>query len=104
MTDVGVHEAKTTFSKLLRRVAAGEEITITSSGKAAARLIPAHPASRREFGIDHGLFEVPEDFNAPLPDYVLADFAPPPRPGRPAADRSGSTGGPDRTHRRPGLR
>lgn len=41
MTDVEVHEAKTTFSKLLRRVAAGEEITITSSGKAVARLITA---------------------------------------------------------------
>lgn len=69
-----MHEAKTTFSRLLRRVAAGDEITITSSGKAVARLVPAHPPSRREFGLDRGVFEVPEDFDAPLPDDVLADF------------------------------
>ncbi|MGH3978173.1 MAG: type II toxin-antitoxin system Phd/YefM family antitoxin [Pseudonocardiaceae bacterium] len=32
MIEVGVHEAKTTLSELLRRVAAGEEVTITRSG------------------------------------------------------------------------
>ena len=74
MTDVGVHEAKTTFSKLLRRVAAGEEITITSSGKPVARLVPARQPTRRAFGHDRGLFDVPDDFDAPLPAEVLADF------------------------------
>lgn len=69
-----MHEAKTTFSALLRRVAAGEEIVITSSGKAVARLVPARPTTHREFGRDRGLFDVPEDFDAPLPGEVLADF------------------------------
>lgn len=49
MTEVGVHEAKTTLSELIRRVATGEEITITSNGEPVGRL-----------------FEVPEDFNDPL--------------------------------------
>jgi acyl-CoA dehydrogenase len=31
-------------------------------------------ASGRVFGIDRGRFEVPEDFNAPLPEDVLRDF------------------------------
>ena len=75
MTEVGVHEAKTTLSALLRRVAAGEEITITSSGRPVARLVPARPAPNRELGRDRGLFEVPEDFDAPLPGDVLADFS-----------------------------
>lgn len=74
MTEVGVHEAKTTFSSLLRRVAAGEEITITSSGKPVARLVPARSTTRRELGRDRGLFDVPEDFDAPLSDDVLANF------------------------------
>jgi len=36
MVTVGVHEAKTTLSELLRRVAAGEEVTITRGGEPVA--------------------------------------------------------------------
>jgi prevent-host-death family protein len=72
--DVGVHEAKTHFSKLLRRVALGEEITIRKSGRPVARLVPPAPSGRREFGRDRGLFEVPEDFDAALPPEVLEGF------------------------------
>ena len=53
----------------------GEEITIRNGGRAVARLVPVPPSPRREFGRDRGLFEVPEDFNAPLPDDVLEDFS-----------------------------
>ena len=40
MTSIGTLEAKTHFSRLLERVAAGEEITITRHGKPVARLVP----------------------------------------------------------------
>ena len=70
---VGVHEAKTHLSRLLTRVAAGEEITISRSGRAVARLVPVSSAHRR-FGRDEGVFEVPDDFDAPLPDKMLAAF------------------------------
>ena len=40
MIKVNVHEAKTRFSGLLRRVAAGEEITIANRGVPVARLVP----------------------------------------------------------------
>jgi prevent-host-death family protein len=72
--DVGVNEARTHFSRLLRQVAMGEEITIRNAGRAVARLVPVPPSPRREFGRDRGLFVVPEDFNAPLPDEVLLAF------------------------------
>lgn len=72
--DVGVHEAKTHLSKLLQRVALGEEITIRNGGRAVARLVPPPAGPRREFGRDRGRFEVPDDFNAPLPDDVLDAF------------------------------
>jgi prevent-host-death family protein len=65
--EIGVHEAKTNFSKLLRRVAAGEEIVIARGGKPVARLVPVDTTSNRQLGRDVGLFEVPEGFNAPLP-------------------------------------
>ena len=41
---VGAYEAKTRFSQLLERVAAGEEITITRHGNPVARLVPVLPA------------------------------------------------------------
>jgi prevent-host-death family protein len=71
---VGVHEAKTHFSQLLRRVASGEEIEIHSGGRPVARLVPIWPSGKRQFGEDRGRFEVPEDFNAPLPPELLAQF------------------------------
>ncbi len=74
MTHVGVHEAKTHLSELLRRVAGGEEVVITRGGRAVARLIPVVEPTRRELGRDRGRFEVPDDFNAPLPDEALDAF------------------------------
>jgi prevent-host-death family protein len=71
---VGVHEAKTTLSKLLERVLAGEEIAITRRGEEVARLVPAHAASRRRVGLDRGRWTVPDDFDAPLPEDLLATF------------------------------
>ncbi len=74
MVAVGVHEAKTTLSELLRRVAAGEEVTITRGGEPVAMIIPMQRQEPRVLGRDRGLFEVPEDFDAPLPDEVMATF------------------------------
>ncbi len=37
---VGAYDAKTHFSQLLERVAAGEDITITRHGTPVARLVP----------------------------------------------------------------
>jgi prevent-host-death family protein len=71
--EVGVHEAKTHFSKLLRRVSMGEEITIRKGGRVVARLVPPAP-STRIFGHDRGRFSVPEDFDSPLPEQILAEF------------------------------
>jgi len=74
MLTVGVHEAKSTLSKLIRRSNAGEEIIITRDGKPVARLVGIAPDSGRRLGCDVGLFDVPEDFDAPLPDAVLDAF------------------------------
>ncbi len=71
---VGVHEAKTHLSRLLKDVAAGEEVVITRRGEAVAKLVPIYDKPARRFGIDRGLFTVPDDFDAPLPDDVLAPF------------------------------
>jgi prevent-host-death family protein len=63
MTMVGVHEAKTNLSGLLRRVASGEEIIITNGGEPAARLIAITPVGQKRIGSFAGQFTVPVDFD-----------------------------------------
>jgi prevent-host-death family protein len=75
MVEVNVHEAKTHLSRLLSRIAAGEEVVIARAGKPVARLVPFRkPKGKRPLGIDRGRYKVPEDFDAPLPDDLLAAF------------------------------
>lgn len=75
MATVGIHHAKTHLSELLRRVATGEEILIVRGREPVARLVPASPGSAaRRLGVDKGVYEVPDDFDAPLPLDVLASF------------------------------
>ncbi len=40
---VGMHEAKTQLSKLVRELEQGDEIIVTRSGKPVARLLPPEP-------------------------------------------------------------
>ncbi|MFT4570398.1 MAG: prevent-host-death family protein [Hyphomicrobiaceae bacterium] len=72
--EINIHEAKTHFSKLLRRVAAGEEVVISRAGKPVARMVPILEPVKRRFGLDRGRFEVPEDFDEPLSPEILASF------------------------------
>ncbi len=72
--EVNIHEAKTQFSKLLRRVAAGDEVIIARAGKPIAKIVGIDTERPRRFGIDRGVFEVPRDFDAALPAGVLDDF------------------------------
>ena len=75
MRTVNIHAAKTQLSRLVEAAAAGEEIIIAKSGKPVARLGPlAGPPGKRRLGILAGKLRVPEDFDAPLPDDVIAAF------------------------------
>jgi prevent-host-death family protein len=74
MIEVNIHEAKTQLSKLLQRVIAGEEVIIARAGLPVAKLVPIEKPAKRLLGLDQGLFEVPANFDAPMPDEVLADF------------------------------
>jgi len=72
---VNVHEAKTRFSKLLKRVQLGEEIVIAKAGKPVARLVPfAERRLARKPGTAKGLITVGTDFDAPLPQDIRMAF------------------------------
>ncbi|HUK24020.1 MAG TPA: type II toxin-antitoxin system Phd/YefM family antitoxin [Terriglobales bacterium] len=69
--EVNIHHAKTHLSRLLERVALGEEIIIAKAGKPVARLVPISGNSQtRRLGIAQGEFTVPDDFNDPLPKEI----------------------------------
>ena len=75
MVTVNIHEAKTQFSKLIARVEAGEEIVIARDGAPVARLVAIRqPLNKRISGRDRDVFSVPDDFDAPLPPEILAEF------------------------------
>ena len=75
MEEVDVQHAKTHLSKILNQVAIGEEVVITKAGKPVARLLPiAAPPRDRILGTGRGDYQVPEDFNDPLPEEVLREF------------------------------
>ena len=72
---VNIHEAKTHLSRLLQRVAEGEEVTIARAGVPVAKLIPVEVKKNvRPLGFARGEIWVADDFDAPLPDYLLAAF------------------------------
>jgi len=69
--EVNIHEAKTHLSRLLERVAMGEEVVIAKAGKPVAKLVALekHP-KKRILGSAKGEFVVPDDFNDPLPKEI----------------------------------
>jgi prevent-host-death family protein len=72
---VNVHEAKTHFSKLLAQVGKGEEIIIAKAGKPVARLIPIEERPvERTAGSARSKVIIAEDFDAPLPEFILNSF------------------------------
>ena len=66
---VNVHEAKTQFSRLLKRAHEGEVIVLAKAGKPYARLVPLEQSQPRVPGIVEGRVE--DAFFEPLPESEL---------------------------------
>ena len=76
METVNIHEAKTHLSRLIERIAQGEEIVIAKAGKPVARLVGYQPERNRRVGGQwKGLVRIRDDFDAPLPPEVSAGFS-----------------------------
>ena len=75
-----IHEAKTNFSKLVKRAAGGETIYIGSFGKPEVALTVVNErktnAKLREqaFGCMKGKMHLPEGWDGPLPDEIIDLF------------------------------
>lgn len=66
-----VHDAKTHLSRLLDRVAQGEEVIIAKSGRPVAKLVRITTEPRKP-GRLKGRIHIAPDFDDPLPDEILA--------------------------------
>ncbi|RZT42280.1 type II toxin-antitoxin system Phd/YefM family antitoxin [Cupriavidus agavae] len=75
MQTVNIHEAKTNLSRLIEAVAEGQEVVIAKAGKPMVRMVPfATPQTPRRLGGLKGKMRIADDFDAPLPDDLLAAF------------------------------
>jgi prevent-host-death family protein len=75
METVNIYDAKTRLSQLVDKAAAGEDVIVSRNGKPLVRITRLETQKRRiKFGVLKGKLTVPKDFDAPLPDDVLAGF------------------------------
>ncbi len=75
MSQVNIHEAKTTLSKLIERVSQGEEIVIAKNGQPVAKLVAIERASKpRTPGSLKHRIRVGRKFDAPLPREIADAF------------------------------
>lgn len=74
-TVVNIHQAKTHLSKFVDQAASGREVIIAKAGRKVAKLVPlvSQPQPKKLGGLA-GRFQVPDDFNAPLDNAVIASF------------------------------
>ncbi|HMJ78721.1 MAG TPA: type II toxin-antitoxin system Phd/YefM family antitoxin [Iamia sp.] len=74
MTTVDLYEAKTHLSRLVARVEAGEEITITRAGRPVARLVaPEQSQQPRKLGLWKGRVRIPDDVDE-TPEWLVREF------------------------------
>jgi len=70
-----MHQAKSTLSQLVERVAHGETIFIGAYGIVKAKLVAANSEeSQKKLGILAEKIMIPEDFDKQLPEDILNSF------------------------------
>lgn len=67
---VGMHEAKTHFSRLVRQANDGDDVVVENNGAPVARIVPYVEAPRRrKGGFAAGRIWIADDFDAPIPEF-----------------------------------
>lgn len=68
MHEIDVAQAAGQLKVLLEAALKGEKVVITEEA-GAVELVPVKAHRKRVFGSARGVFEIPEDFDAALPDF-----------------------------------
>jgi len=72
-TQLEIENLGAPMADAVERMRRGEEVTIADHGRAVARLVPIE-FSDRVFGAFKGRVEIADDFDAPLPPDLQAEF------------------------------
>ena len=71
---VGIHAAKTNFSKLVKRAEAGQETVVTLHEKPVAKIVPYTAAKiQRKPGLLAGQIAIKAGFDEPIPGLEVFD-------------------------------
>lgn len=74
-TFINIHDAKTHFSRLISRVANGEEIIIAKAGNPVAKLSSIKKGHKKRIpGSAKNKITIREDFDLPLPELIIDSF------------------------------
>jgi len=73
---ISIYEIKQNFDNYVKQIRNGESLIVTLDNKALFEIKPAQQKIQqpRPFGLCKGEFYVPDDFDAPLPEYIIEDF------------------------------
>ena len=73
---VNIYEAKTRLSELVEHARRGETVVIAKAGTPLVKLVAlTHgPKPKIVYGLMKGEIKIADDFDAPLPDEILATF------------------------------
>jgi prevent-host-death family protein len=79
MEAVNIAEAKAKLSQLVDMAEHGQEVVLARHGRPVAKIVPLSVQTtetypNRGLGIDRGRFEVPDDFDDPLPPDFMRYF------------------------------
>lgn len=76
MIQVNLEDIKKDISTFIQNVECGEKLILISSGKPVAEVNPLSDESNklRPYALCADEFEVPDDFDDPLPNDILASF------------------------------
>lgn len=75
MPTVNIYDAKTRLSQLVDKAVSGEDVVVSRNGKPLVRITRLEGSKRRiKFGVLKGKIKIGSDFDAPLPEQVLAGF------------------------------
>jgi len=75
MALINIYEAKTHLSRLVDQASTGTDVIIGRSGKPLARITQLNPEKPLvQFGVLKGKVKIADDFDAPLPEKLIATF------------------------------